>query len=103
MEMTKVSYSSTSQYYSTGQSSWHLDLWKKPSIPLDDNSDYMYSITTKYDNNPGLLAYELYGDQKLWWVFVIMNPDILIDPIYDFVSGIQIRVPTKTRLQSCLG
>lgn len=100
--MTKINYSYTSQYYKTNQTSWCLDLWEKPSVGFD-STDSIIDVSSKYDYNPGLLAYEMYGDQKLWWVFIIMNPDVLIDPIYDFVSGIQIRVPTKTRLLSYLG
>lgn len=100
--MTKISYSSTSQYFKTEQSSWCLGLWKKTNIPYD-SSDTVITVTSKYNNNPGLLAYETYGDNKLWWVFVVMNPDIILDPIYDFVSGIQIRVPTKSRLQNYIG
>lgn len=100
--MTKITYSSTSQYYKTDQSSWSLGLWKKTNIPMD-SSDTIITLNSKYDYNPGLLAYDLYGDQKLWWVFVIMNPDILIDPIYDFKSGIQIRYPTKSRLANYTG
>lgn len=100
--MTKVSYSSTSQYFKTGQSSWSLGLWEKTIIPYD-STDTIITVTSKYDYNPGLLAYDQYGDMKLWWVFVVMNPDTILDPIYDFKSGIKIRIPTKSRLANYIG
>lgn len=100
--MTKVNYASSSQYYNTDQTSWSLGLWRKTNIPLDV-TDTIITLTSRYDYNPGLLAYELYGDQKLWWVFVILNPDVLIDPIYDFKSGLQIRYPSKSRLSNYIG
>ena len=100
--MSKFQYAASSQYSSTPQSSWCLGLWPGISIP-NDSSDTYQTITSKYDYNPGLLAYELYDDVKLWWVFVVMNPDILIDPIYDFVAGTKIRVATNTRIKDIIG
>jgi len=45
----------------------------------------------------------LYGDPALWWVFVIRNPNVLQDPIFDFQPGVTIYVPQKQNLTSALG
>jgi len=42
-----------------------------------------------------LLAYDLYGNSKLWWVFAQFNQDKLKDPVVDFLPGLEIQVPTK--------
>jgi hypothetical protein len=47
-----------------------------------------------YDERPDLLAYELYGSTRLWWVFTLRNPDLLKDPIRDFKSGLTIFLPS---------
>lgn len=73
----------------------HRNLPKSPT-------DYYYIIPTKYDLKPGLLAYDLYGDAQLLWVFSIFNRDILQDPLFDFRAGKIIRIPTKDRLEEIL-
>ena len=52
---------------------------------------------------PDLLAYDLYGEVNLWWVFAQRNMDTLQDPIFDFVPGVQIYIPKKTELFTVLG
>lgn len=52
-------------------------------------------ITAKQDRRPDILAHELYGNAKLWWVFAEFNPDSLNDPIVDFTAGKTIIVPTR--------
>jgi hypothetical protein len=49
------------------------------------------------------LAYDVYGDSKLWWVFVQRNMSILRDPIYDFVAGRKIFLPKKSNIERYLG
>lgn len=68
----------------------------EPSI--DDLSEYNtkpMTLASKYDQRPDKLAYDLYGNAKLWWVFAQFNQDTLKDPIMDFKSGLEIQVPTK--------
>ena len=60
-----------------------------------DILDPVIDSTNKYNNRPDLLANELYGNSKLWWVFAEFNPDTLNDPIVDFVAGLKIKVPTS--------
>ena len=52
-------------------------------------------VELKHNQKPDLLAYELYGNAKLWWVFALFNQDKLKDPIIDFKEGITIKVPVR--------
>lgn len=82
----------TSQYLSTPIKNWYLDLWVPRSVPKSD-FDKIIIIPPEFDQRPDLLSYQEYGTPKLWWVFSIRNPDLLIDPINDFVAGLQIYIP----------
>ncbi len=53
------------------------------------------TLESKYESRPDKLAYDLYGNAKLWWVFDHFNQDTLQDPIIDLVSGMDLVVPTK--------
>jgi hypothetical protein len=65
--------------------------------------DVLYQIDKTYEYRPDLLASDLYGDSALWWVFRERNPDVIDDPIMDFIAGAIIYVPKKTTLSSDLG
>jgi hypothetical protein len=49
------------------------------------------------------LAYDLYGNPKLWWVFVQRNMSVIKDPIYDFEPGTTIYLPKRSNLEKFLG
>lgn len=68
-----------------------------------ESDDYLYTIETQYTYRPDLLAYDLYQDAKLWWVFIQRNLDVLQDPIYDFVAGTKIYIPKGNSLKTVLG
>lgn len=70
-----------------------------PEIPASLN-DQPYVIGHRYNERPDLLAHDIYGDSNLWWVFAIRNPDVLKDPIRDFVSGISIIVPSENTVRN---
>jgi hypothetical protein len=82
----------TSQYLSTPIKNWYLDLWVPRSVPKSD-FDKIIVIPPKFDQRPDLLAHQEYGTPKLWWVFALRNPDLLNDPINDFVAGLEIYIP----------
>lgn len=65
--------------------------------------DFLYTIEPQYTYRPDLLAYDLYKDSRLWWVFIQRNLDVLQDPIYDFKPGIQIYIPKGDSLKKVLG
>jgi hypothetical protein len=61
-------------------------------------------LTNVYEFRPDLLAYDLYGDSKLWWVFAERNPNRLgEDPYFDFKTGVGIYVPKLSTLKTVLG
>lgn len=58
-------------------------------------NDSPYTIGHGYHERPDLLAFQLYGNSRLWWVFPLRNPDLIQDPIRDFVAGLTIIVPPR--------
>lgn len=97
-----ANYSKSSPYYNTGTFGPFLDILEYRAIPKIAN-DVEYRIDAMYKYRPDMLAYDLYGDSKLWWVFTSRNPNVLKDPIFDFVPGQIIYIPTKETLVSTLG
>ena len=80
-----------------------LDVLNYRPIPKDP-SDVFTRITQAYEFRPDLLAFDLYGDARLWWVFAARNPNRLgEDPYFDFKSGVGIYVPRLDTLKLALG
>lgn len=100
--MSTTTYSRTSPYFGTQTWGKFLDIWSGKTIKADI-SDAVYQIDVIYSTRPDLLANDLYQDSSLWWVFAVRNPDVIKDPIFDFVTGKIIYVPTKAVLQKSLG
>lgn len=97
-----ATYSKSSAYFGTGQFGQFLDILEYRSIPMAA-TDVEYQIDAVYRHRPDMLAYDLYGDAKLWWVFTSRNPNVLQDPVFDFVPGQRIFIPKKETLVSTLG
>jgi hypothetical protein len=97
-----ATYSQSSPYKSTPQNNLYLELLEIRPVPAEPD-DFLYTIENQYRNRPDLLAYDLYGNAKLWWVFVQRNMQVLRDPIYDFEPGKRIYLPKKSNLQKFLG
>ena len=95
-------YSSTSPWYNTPQNELYLEFWRPRPIPADSD-DFTYEISPKYNYRPDLLAFDLYGSPRLWWVFAQRNADVLFDPVYDFRAGTIIKLPKKSLLLKALG
>lgn len=96
-------YSSSSPYFSSSiVNNQFLDTMNNRQIDFDP-TDVYWTITPTYHLRPDLLAYDLYSDGKLWWVFAQRNPNILKDPLFDFIQGINIFIPTKAALITALG
>jgi hypothetical protein len=71
-----------------------------PKLP----SDVYYVIPAVYEYRPDMLAYDLYKDPRLWWVFAARNPNRLgEDPYFDFKTGVGIYVPKLGTLKQVLG
>lgn len=68
-----------------------------------ESDDLVYEIEPQYTYRPDLLAYDLYGNHKLWWVFAQRNMNVIKDPIYDFEAGVEIYLPKQSSLRELLG
>lgn len=97
-----VSYEKNSPYYKTSINANYMELYVKRNIPALEN-DLSYEIEAQYAYRPDLLAYDLYGSSKLWWVFTVRNIESLKDPIFDFVPGTKIKLPQKNTIDALLG
>ena len=95
-------YEKTSPYFNTNLNNLYLDLLSIRPVPAEAD-DYKYVIETHYKHRPDLLAFDLYGNAKLWWVFTQRNMSILKDPIYDFAPGTTIYCPKKSNLEKYIG
>ena len=95
-------YSKSSPWATTTQNSMYLELLEIRPIPAEAD-DYAYVIESQYRHRPDLLAYDLYGNDKLWWVFSQRNMSVIKDPIYDFEAGTQIYLPKKSNLDQYIG
>lgn len=71
-------------------------------IPKLSNDAY-WEITNQFNLRPDLLAFDLYGDGRLWWVFAQRNPNRLKDPLFDFTTGTGIYLPKQSTLKQVLG
>ena len=97
-----ANYAKTSPWSDTRQNNFYLDLLEIRPVPSEPD-DFRYVIENQYRHRPDLLAYDVYGSAKLWWVFVQRNMSVLKHPIYDFEPGVVIFLPKKTNLQKFLG
>jgi hypothetical protein len=80
----------------------YLDILRARPIPAASD-DILYEITPSYTYRPDLLAYDVYGEKELWWIFAQRNLDVIKDPIYDFVAGTKIYLPQGEKLKEFLG
>ena len=97
-----ANYNTASPWANTRQNNFYLELLAIRPVPSEPD-DFRYVIENQYRHRPDLLAYDVYGSAKLWWVFVQRNMSVLKDPIYDFEPGVVIYLPKKNNLQKFLG
>lgn len=96
-------YPATSPYFQTGIfNNKFLDVIQDRPIPKLA-SDRYWVITETYNYRPDMLAYDLYANPKLWWVFASRNPNSLKDPLFDFRTGVGIYLPENSTLTQALG
>jgi hypothetical protein len=100
--MATVNYSKSSPYADTKPFGNFLDTLNYRSIPARPD-DVMYTIDRVYKYRPDLLAYDLYGDAALWWVFAVRNPNTLKNPLGDFLPGVSIAIPKQATIKNALG
>lgn len=99
-----ATYKQSSPYKATSMDTTggHLGFYQIRTIPAQSD-DATYTIEPQYHQRPDLLAYDMYDNPNLWWVFCQRNLDTMEDPIYDFKSGATIYVPKGGPLKSMLG
>ena len=96
-------YPATSPYFNTDiVNSKFLDVMMDRPI-IKDPTDRYWVITSAYEYRPDLLAYDLYSDSRLWWVFAQRNPNSLPDPLFSFTEGTGIYLPKNEMLRQVLG
>jgi len=94
-------YHTYSPYYTTQFANDYLDILNFRDIPsLSD--DILFEVTSTYRFRPDLLAYDLYKESKLWWVFAVRNKDKLRDPVFDMVPGVKIYLPKLSVIKQTL-
>lgn len=97
-----VRYSNKTPWNKTTLRPGYLDLLTIRPVSAEPD-DYLYVIEPQYNFRPDLLAHDLYGSSKLWWVFSQRNLDVIEDPIFDFKVGTRIFIPKKDSLFTVLG
>ena len=97
-----ATYNKSSPYYTTEITNGYLDIMSAREIP-GQRDDILFTVTKNYGYRPDLLAYELYGDVNLWWVFAVRNKNIIKDPLFDFEAGLKIYLPKLSTLKTSLG
>lgn len=100
--MSDIVYNNDSPYYETPQTSEFLDLLTYRAVPAEQD-DVLYTLTSVHNNRPDLLAFDLYGNSNLWWVFIARNPNVFTDPVWDFVEGRKFYLPKQETLERVLG
>jgi hypothetical protein len=89
-----VTYKESSNYAATIVNQKYLELYN-PVLTRETLSFQVNKtiIASKYDQRPDLMAYDFYGNSKLWWIIVHYNRDVIKDPIFDFKAGLEIFIP----------
>ena len=87
-----ATYRSDSHLATTPVNSKYTEYYE-PNAVYRDRATRVVELTEKHAGRPDVLAHELYGNARLWWVFVHMNPNKIKDPVRDFVPGKKLLVP----------
>jgi len=96
---TNSTYTKNSRYThggSTEVDGKFLQWWDRKKFPYD-NSDVYYTLERTYEGRPDKLASIFYGDSSVWWLILQYNN--ILDINDEFVAGVELRMPTKDRLQ----
>lgn len=97
-----ANYSNKSPWHLTSITNGYLDVLKIRAVAAEVD-DFLYTIEPQYNHRPDLLAFDLYNDASLWWVFTQRNLNVIQDPIFDFEPGVQIYIPQLSKLKTVLG
>lgn len=95
-------YEKTSPYFKTIVTENYLNVLEFRDLP-NERDDTLFTVTKTYEHRPDLLAYDLYRDTSLWWVFAVRNKSLIKDPVYDLEAGVSIYLPKLSTLKKVLG
>jgi hypothetical protein len=100
--MSVISYPASSPYAATSQTDWYIENLVFRPIPTDSD-DQPFTLLLRHQYRPDRLAFDLYNMPAYWWVFCVRNPFLRRDPIWSFINGLTIIVPTSDYLHRVLG
>jgi hypothetical protein len=89
-----MAYKRNSHLRATPVANGYTAIYVPPLVPDFTQADD-FVITQQYVKRPDLLSYDLYGDSNFWWVFVLYNRNLILDPINDLTLGKKIIVPRR--------
>ena len=89
-----MSYKSDSHLSNTKTNAKFTELYE-PGNELFTTTTKSIKIEPGFNRRPDLMAHNLYGNARLWWIFMHFNPDKIKDPVQDFTEGKSIVVPEK--------
>ena len=93
-------YPSESPYNLTRIVGKYLTYYVHRSIPPDPSDRVSILDNGRYVFKPENLAFDLYGDERLWWVIPVRNG--FQDPIFDLTFGRDIIIPDPNRVRSLI-
>src|SRR5207247_1983971 len=92
----------TSRYVSGGEtevSSRALEWWERASFSLSTD-DTLCVVDQRFEHRLDLIASFFLGDPRLWWVIAQYNS--ILDPYAEIVQGLELRVPSTTKVNLIL-
>jgi hypothetical protein len=84
-------YNNTSMYRNTPMNAKYLGNYVPPITLTNDTKTI--TVESKYKHRPDLLAFDLYGDASVWWIFTLFNRDNIVNPMYDLEPEMKLIVP----------
>ena len=98
-----VTYKNTSPYAKTSLfDNRFLDIMEYKSLPAQADDIYK-QITATYQYRPDIMSYDLYGTAEFWYVFMLRNRDVILDPVFDFTEDKMIYIPKLSTILENLG
>lgn len=93
-------YGNLFNVYLTDKGNYFYNILKKLNVPDDIDSSYINKYTTQHGDTWPLIAYNIYGDVKLWWIICIINK--IENPLLHPEAGISIKLLTTASAQNIL-
>ena len=91
------SYKASSPYSATPIKGRFMGYYVHRAIPPDSRDGFYVVKSRRYHQRPGNLAFDLYGDDDLWWTFGVRNH--LEDLMYGVKMGVGLVLPNPNYLE----